>query len=376
MLALVCVGLAHARQPAPHAQPDRRLSPVERELASRAVGHALPDLEQFARWLPEPGPGRDELAGRIIVLQSWTISTEAGRAAPKLAAEALEEFADEEVLLIALHTPQGSNGVEKHLQSSPVQTPILLDATGELCDMLGLWRKPTIIVADQNGVVRAGGVSLDALAETVRELIEDPAPASATPPSVVPPRASPGPKQSRQQPPGGATYPPVTGVVSGKDLRNLKGPKVEAQTWLTPLPDLSNKVVIIDFWATWCGPCVASIPHMNKLAEKFKDNVVALAISDEPASTITSFIERRKISFGSIVGSDQRRRMMSAFAPRGIPHCAIMSPDGVVRWQGHPMQIDDALVQRIIDASAAEPAPTMADEPAEAKAIRWVKPTR
>src|SRR5215475_12511717 len=58
----------------------------------------------------------------------------------------------------------------------------------------------------------------------------------------------------------------------------LQAPKDANTTW----ESLRGKVVVLDFWATWCGPCVASIPHWNELSQKFRDQpVVFLAISDE-----------------------------------------------------------------------------------------------
>ncbi len=49
------------------------------------------------------------------------------------------------------------------------------------------------------------------------------------------------------------------------------------------LKDLKGKVVFLEYWATWCGPCVASIPHMNRLEEALKgEPVVFLSVTDEP----------------------------------------------------------------------------------------------
>ena len=71
---------------------------------------------------------------------------------------------------------------------------------------------------------------------------------------------------------------------------------LQGKTW--HLQDLRGKVVLVNFWATWCPPCRKEMPDLDALYNKFKDQgFVVLAISDEEAAKVSPFIAERKISY-------------------------------------------------------------------------------
>jgi thiol-disulfide isomerase/thioredoxin len=65
---------------------------------------------------------------------------------------------------------------------------------------------------------------------------------------------------------------------------------------------LKGKVVFVDFWATWCGPCRATIPELVRLARAFPDDVVVIGVSKEPVATVAAFLDGQDIPYPCVAG--------------------------------------------------------------------------
>lgn len=144
-----------------------------------------------------------------------------------------------------------------------------------------------------------------------------------------------------------ADYPEIItkkNLYAKNDFRGKPAPPLFVEKWLgSGAPSTRGKVVLIDFWATWCGPCRELIPEMNEWAKKFEKDVVFIGISDEPAAKVEEF--RKGTPMNYFVGIDTTKKMSGALGVQGIPHVMVIGRDGIVRWQGWPGSPEDKLTE-------------------------------
>ncbi|WP_405369436.1 TlpA family protein disulfide reductase [Nonlabens sp. Asnod2-A12] len=130
-----------------------------------------------------------------------------------------------------------------------------------------------------------------------------------------------------------------------KSILNEKAPELVVEKWLSDIPDTEGKFVLIDFWATWCGPCIKAIPELNSYQKEFEDKLVVIGLSDEPEAKVKKH-KRPKIEYYSAI--DTQSRLNNTLEVRGIPHCILIDPDGIVRWEGYPLLTGYELTSDVI----------------------------
>ncbi|MGF1672047.1 MAG: TlpA family protein disulfide reductase [Balneolaceae bacterium] len=99
------------------------------------------------------------------------------------------------------------------------------------------------------------------------------------------------------------------------------------------LEDLDGKFVILEFWGTWCGPCIPEIPYLQTLWEKHGEyNLLILGIAlDDNEDVVTRFIEERDMPWPQILQSDQfRGELVELFNVVGIPRMYLLNPSGEI----------------------------------------------
>ena len=140
---------------------------------------------------------------------------------------------------------------------------------------------------------------------------------------------------------------------SANDFQGKVSPALGSETWISPKQDLEGKVLILDFWATWCGPCIRAMPTLNTLQKTYAQDlvVVGMAGQSEDEKTVRDWLGQRGMHYAHLY--DERRTVNRKFQSKSIPFVVVVSTDGVVRWQGNPHE--EEFVKVVHDVMAADP---------------------
>ncbi|HEX8878027.1 MAG TPA: redoxin family protein [Phycisphaerales bacterium] len=132
-------------------------------------------------------------------------------------------------------------------------------------------------------------------------------------------------------------------------------PALNIAKWVKNSPVQSfekGKVYVVEFWATWCGPCIKSMPHLSELQKKYAGKGVTIigVTSEDPRNNlqgVESMVEKKGDTMGYTVAWDNGRATneayMTAAAQSGIPTAFIVDQNGVIAWIGSPFVMDEPL---------------------------------
>jgi thiol-disulfide isomerase/thioredoxin len=132
---------------------------------------------------------------------------------------------------------------------------------------------------------------------------------------------------------------PVTAIADGATapdfvMKDAAGKEVK-------LADHAGKVVVLDFWATWCGPCKAALPHLQEVAKQWKDKgvVVIASCTNDGREEFEEFVAENAAKYPDVIfahdakarGEDRASR--SLYGVGGIPHQFVVGKDGKIAAQ-------------------------------------------
>jgi len=136
-------------------------------------------------------------------------------------------------------------------------------------------------------------------------------------------------------------------------------PPVFVERWVKGIPvkiGPGTNIFVVEFWATWCGPCKQTIPHLTQLQQKYADKgVIVVGFSDEKPETVQPFVAAQGGNMDYRVAVDSSRRTfnnwMKAFGENGIPHAFVVGTNGQVLWHDHPNSGLDQALKRITEGT-------------------------
>jgi len=154
----------------------------------------------------------------------------------------------------------------------------------------------------------------------------------------------------------------IANCVHAAELKpGMPAPKLHVSKWLNGEPIESLKLgttYVVECWATWCGPCIAAIPHVSKLNTKFKDKgvvFIGMNVWEKSTAAVEPFVQKMGKNMNYRVALDvpglemgkTAEEWLKASGQEGIPCSFIVDKEGKIAWIGHPGKLEGVLTQVI-----------------------------
>lgn len=134
-----------------------------------------------------------------------------------------------------------------------------------------------------------------------------------------------------------------------------EAPDIHITDWIVNKPQdtlLKNKFIVLEFWASWCSPCIKAVPHMNALQDSFdREDLYFISITDESPKTTMPVL--RRIPFSSVVVSDQSQKTHIEFGDgkkglKAIPMTVLIDNRNIIQWIGRPRLLTQDMLEKFL----------------------------
>ena len=150
-------------------------------------------------------------------------------------------------------------------------------------------------------------------------------------------------------------------TVSASGLAGKNAAEITIREWVTENPpdlqSLSDRVYVLEFWATWCHSCVQNIPKLKNINDKYQDKgLTFISLSqDKSIEEVRRFVRDKDIDYNVAIDNGTS----DWFGIRGYPTVVVVNHDGKVAWQGYPWS--EEFAKAIEKAVSAAPTPLLAE---------------
>jgi len=330
----------------------------------------------------------ESLAGQVVAIVFWNNDDAASVRAVVPTLKRLEmSYGRDGLVTLAVHTGQGWDGAAERVESGLISTLAARDGDGAFASALGADDVPDVFVIDRAGQLRFADIDQRQLPTAVRGLVRETAEEalqagerraeadSEAQAEAAKQAARDAAREARRSsdleklPPkpaeadyAAASWPEPNKPKNPTDLyaRDVQGkplavPFGKTEKWLTEELPTDGRVIVLDFWATWCGPCIAASPKLDALQKKHMEDLRVIGVAGqsrgsnypEDEKAIRAFMPRHKVSYSHVI--DPQQSVYRSLQIRAIPHVVVLSTDGVVRWQGNPHSAEfSAAVERTL----------------------------
>ena len=281
----------------------------------------------------------EKYRGQVVLLDFWATWCPPCVAEIPNVKETYEKYKDQKFQIIGISLDRSKPPLDAFIHEKELAWIHYWDNTGKIANLYKVQAIPSTFLIDGEGVIRKtnlrGRMLETAVAELVKEnLTGSNDPSTKTPEADSQSRSIPATKILKQGPPPqkAESQPPRRANPSDRigepapdfQVTDLKGEEFS-------LEEYRGQVVLLDFWATWCGPCIAEMPKIKKTYEQYKDQkfqIIGISL-DSSKEPLEAYIEKEGL--GWVHYWDESREIRTLYGVWGIPSAFLIDGDGVIR---------------------------------------------
>jgi thiol-disulfide isomerase/thioredoxin len=132
-------------------------------------------------------------------------------------------------------------------------------------------------------------------------------------------------------------------------------PEIKITEWIENEPenqDFSNQFIVLEFWATWCAPCISSVPHMNELVDIYQDQAIFISLTNEERGKVKRTLDR--IEFKSAVVNDTTLVTSRAYGKPDsdyteLPMIVLIDNKNIIQWIGTPRYLTEEVMDQFLE---------------------------
>ena len=312
---------------------------------------STPTRSSPSEWIGKPAPefrvndlkgeelSLEKYKGQVVLLDFW--ATWCGPCIAELpnVKKTYQKYKDQKFEIIGISLDRSQQALETFVEKQELGWVHYWDQAQNVANQYKVTGIPSMFLLDGQGVIRKAGLRGHALETAVAELVEENltnpggtpkiAPETNSQPKSIPATKLIKPKQNPQSEPAQQPTNIQVGDWVGKpapdfQVKDLNGEDLSLEKY-------KGQIVLLDFWATWCPPCIAEIPKLKKVYEKYKDqNFQIIGISlDRSMPPLAAYVTDEGLKWDHYW--DERRNVRNQYGVSAIPTAFLIDRDGIIR---------------------------------------------